>query len=330
MRPWFFQYLLCPSCGRELDMPSVVGRNGELTLQGDLVCLACRRAYPIVRGIPRFLLEKNYAIHGRTQKSFSYSWRRFSEIYANTHDFLDWLAPLEPADFRDKVVLDAGCGSGQHAAHVVAFGARAVVAFDISQSVDVALAHARGLENVLIVQADINHPPLRPVFELVYSIGVLHHLPDAAEGFAALARLVRPGGRLSVWVYGYEGTWIVRHIIDPVRRITSRLPVQFVFGLSIVLAMIFALLAKAIAQPLAASQCGRKVLSVIPLGTYLNYMARFPIPYLLNSVFDQLIAPITRYFRREDVDRWYRTAGLKEIAVTARNDMSWRGTGVRR
>ncbi len=38
-------------------------------------------------------------------------------------------------------------------------------------------------------------------FDLVYSLGVLHHLEDPLAGVRALAKLVRPGGELRLYVY---------------------------------------------------------------------------------------------------------------------------------
>src|SRR6478672_928673 len=38
-------------------------------------------------------------------------------------------------------------------------------------------------------------------FDLVFSIGVLHHSPDPRRAFAQVASKVKPGGRLAVWLY---------------------------------------------------------------------------------------------------------------------------------
>lgn len=65
------------------------------------------------------------------------------------------------------------------------------------------------------------------------------------------------------------------------------------------------------------------------MGRYMAYMSQFPFTYDFNSVFDQLIAPITQYFTRGDVEAWYGKAGLANVAITSRNGMSWRGSGVR-
>src|SRR5262249_17976329 len=80
-------------------------------------------------------------------------------------------------------------------------GAR-VVGVDLSSAVDKAAALSAGFPDVLIAQADLLDPPVAEgAFDLVYSIGVLHHTPDPRRAFAQIARRVKPGGRLAVGLY---------------------------------------------------------------------------------------------------------------------------------
>jgi hypothetical protein len=61
--------------------------------------------------------------------------------------------------------------------------------------------------------------------------------------------------------------------------------------------------------------------------TYLLYMSRFNFSHNFNSVFDQLIAPITHYYTEQEIANWFEESNLENIIVSSRNDMSWRGTG---
>ena len=40
--------------------------------------------------------------------------------------------------------------------------------------------------------------------DVVISIGVIHHLPDPEKGFRTLYSLLKPGGEIFIWVYGYS------------------------------------------------------------------------------------------------------------------------------
>jgi SAM-dependent methyltransferase len=111
-----------------------------------------------------------------------------------------------PAQMRDVLVLDAGCGNGSLSYGITQFGAE-VCAIDVSNSVESAHHYyrRRGAERLHFLQGDLTHPPFRPgCFAIVYSSGVLHHNPDTREAFGALVPCLAPGGRFYVWLYHRE------------------------------------------------------------------------------------------------------------------------------
>src|SRR5207245_1801248 len=105
------------------------------------------------------------------------------------------------------------------------WGAKDIVAVDFSDAVYPAQERVGRLANAHVIRADILRLPLRRTFDLGYSVGVLHHLPDPAAGFHALAGHVKPGGSVLAWVYGAENNeWITR-VVSPIReKVASRLP----------------------------------------------------------------------------------------------------------
>ena len=81
-----------------------------------------------------------------------------------------------------------------------------------------------GLPDVCIAQADLLDLPLPDgAFDLVFSIGVLHHTPDPRRAFAQIARKVKPGGRLAVWLYR-KNTPPQEWLNSGLRCLTTRLP----------------------------------------------------------------------------------------------------------
>ena len=94
-------------------------------------------------------------------------------------------------------VLDAGCGTGE----ALGWLAAAVSPGGVAVGVDLAAQHLRGARAVradaLLLQADLRRPPLASAsFDAVWSVNTVHHLKDPLAGVRALARLLRPGGRL--------------------------------------------------------------------------------------------------------------------------------------
>jgi SAM-dependent methyltransferase len=109
-----------------------------------------------------------------------------------------------------KLVLDAGVGAGRYTDVASRWGAD-VVAVDLSFAVEAAQRNFGVRKNVWIAQADIGSLPFRDgSFDVIFSIGVLHHTPDTRAYFAKLVPLLKPGGVIAIWVYPRQGDYIVR------------------------------------------------------------------------------------------------------------------------
>jgi SAM-dependent methyltransferase/uncharacterized protein YbaR (Trm112 family) len=323
VKPAALDFLACPRCAAGLRADARTSEGAEI-LDGDLACTGCATRFPIVRGVPRFAGELGSA-EAATAAAFGYEWTRYSELAARyRQQFLDWIRPVEPAFLAGRTVLEGGCGKGRHTAVVAELGARAVIAMDLSDAVDAAFENTRHLVNVHVVQADLNHPPVRRVFDYAFSIGVLHHTPDPERGFRALVSRLVPGGAISAWVYGREGNgWIV-HIVSPVReRVTTRLPHRVLDALAGALTVPLFLATRLLYGPTRETALGRR----LPYAPYLGYIAPFPFREQRSIVFDHLVAPIAFYLRRDEVAGWFDRAGLTDVRIEHHNANSWRGFG---
>jgi ubiquinone/menaquinone biosynthesis C-methylase UbiE len=107
------------------------------------------------------------------------------------------------ADWSGKDVLEAGCGIATDGINFARHGAR-YTGIDFSDSA-VELARRRfALEGVpgQIIQASVTELPLTDESQdLVYSNGVIHHIPDTQGTIDEMYRVLRPGGRALVMVY---------------------------------------------------------------------------------------------------------------------------------
>lgn len=294
-------------------------------MEGELECTGCARTYPIIRGVPRILpshlIDPEW--HARTIVRFGKEWQLFSEVELPFYEkqFLSFIHPVQPSFFEGKVVLDAGCGKGRHVRLAARWGARVVLGIDLSEAVEVSFAHTHHLPNVHIIQGDIFHLPLQPgKVDYAYSVGVIHHTPDPARAIQSIARILKKGGALSVWVYGRENNGWIIYLINPLRRfITSRLPSSVLMVISFILAIPLYLLSRTLYR-------GRLFKSILPYFDYIHHLSEFSFREIHSIVYDHLTPSIAFYLSREEFQSYWRKAGI-EPELHWRNRNSWCGFG---
>lgn len=318
MRLHLVAWLACPCCGADLKFSALEmhPRLQDDVEAGELSCTACPRKYPIRGGIPRLRPPEDVpAAAAKTRESFGYEWLRYpGSRPVDEPTFLEETM-LKREDFKDKLVLDAGCGMGRYAAVARSFGAE-VVAADMSDSLIRVAERAKDDPKLHPVECDLLRPPFKKaVFDLGYSQGVLHHTADTKTAFLAVAALIKPGGKLSVWLYGKAGRfadfatnpirpgrewvvahrrlawWIVlvRHILsDTIRVFTTRLPVTLVYALC---------------YPLT-------LLGMIPGVKYLTFSVDPDFQARLIENFDWISPPYQWHHTKEELQRWFWDAGF--------------------
>jgi SAM-dependent methyltransferase len=298
-------------------------------MEGNLRCTSCAASFRITAGIPRFAnLEHVESDKRATAANFGWQWQHFTqEDQRYAEQLLGWLAPVTAEFFRDKVVLEGGCGKGRHTQLAARWGARDVIGIDLSVAVEIAFAATRSLPNAHIIQADIYHLPLARKFDYAFSIGVLHHLPDPRGGFISLASKVKPGGEVSAWIYGAENNeWITR-FVNPVREnITSRLDRRALLQLSKIPAAALFLATKLVYGPL--NRNGSSFSKYLFYNDYLTALAKFGWREQHTIVFDHLVAPTAFYISRDEFETWWRDIGASEVMISWHNKNSWRGKGI--
>ena len=145
-------------------------------------------------------------------------WRRSSvRPLGRLVDYLADMPGFVPsAEWRDPPrVLVAGCGTGQQPIDAaLAFPAASVVAIDLSRtSLAYAVRQAIDLnveDRIHFAQGDLLHlDELEERFELVESVGVLHHMDDPVEGWRTLRRRLRAGGAMRIGLYSEKARALV-------------------------------------------------------------------------------------------------------------------------
>jgi SAM-dependent methyltransferase len=179
--------------------------------------------------VPRFVTaETSYA------ESFGIQWQRY-EVQRPPEDRAVFLAKtgFGPDDLDGRFVLDAGCGSGRYATVAASCGAH-VAAVDVTAAVERARLTCADRPTVQVVQADLLRLPFgSATFDTIYSIGVLHHTADTRAAFDALVRVLKPGGRLAIWVYR-RNAWLQERVNGVLRAVARRLSDRALHRLAVV------------------------------------------------------------------------------------------------
>jgi SAM-dependent methyltransferase len=246
---------------------------------------------------------------GSIEKKFGYEWDLYREIIPlHEQQFVEWIQPVPLALFRDKTFLDAGCGIGRNSLWALRAGAAAGHAFDYDErTTRIARENLKSFPNCTIGYQSIYDLAFREAFDVVFCIGVLHHLREPERAVKRLVEAVKPGGTLILWVYAREGNERYLRIADPVRRaITSRLPLP---------------LTRAVATALTA--CLKLYLVPQHRDPYLSRLKQRSFRHLEAMVFDQLIPPVSHYWTREEALALLDRQPVDIVCVTHTNGISW-------
>ena len=290
-------FLACPSCGKDLLL-DIHKKNTEVE-EGILRC-GCGKSYAVINNVPRFVDGDTYL------KNFSLQWQLHSKTQLDTElsdvserDFIKKTG-LRKEDVKGKLVLDVGCGMGRFMDVVEKWGGQ-VIGIDLSYSVESAFDNLGRKEKVHIIQADASDLPFREeTFDIIYSIGVLHHAPDCKKAFLNLPRYLKANGYLCTWVYSnYDKPRAF--MSDKIRIITTKIPKRLLYYLCFLSVPLY-------------------FLYRIPV---VGHVARVLFPISMRPKWDWRVLDTFDWYspkyqskhRYPEVFSWFKEAGLKNIEL---------------
>jgi len=287
--------LQCLDCQAKLQG----GANG-------LVCPNCRRQYPMLNGVLRFVDAQNYA------GSFGFQWKLYSRTQLDdassqrSERAFRRRTGFRPEDLAGKLVLDVGCGMGRFAEVATRWGAH-VVGIDLSLASEVA---AKNLSDrtAVIFQADVFKLPFAAEsFDYIYSIGVLHHTPDCEQAFKTLPKLLKPGGRIAIWLYSSYNPWY--RMSDVYRNWTRRMAPEKLHKLCGVVVPLYDMHQLLKKIPLVGKPASRALAWAIPMSHNAD-----PTWRVLDT-FDWYSPWYQSKHTYEEVFRWFESCGLEDLRV---------------
>ena len=198
-------------------------------------------------------------------------------------------------------------------------GAGKVLAIEPSAAYEVLLRNTRAIaERLGYLHATGAEIPAGEDLDYIFSIGVIHHIPDPAPTIDAAFQALRPGGKLLIWLYGREGNEFYLSLVTPLRWLTTRLPSKVVLGLAWLMWL-----------PLIAYIQAARVLP-LPMRDYARgLLKRLTHRQLVATIYDQLKPTYARYYTRDEAQELLQRAGFADVKSHHRHGYSWLFCGTR-
>lgn len=252
----------------------------------------------------------------RTIEDFGDQWTRYTDnsgYYGSDSLFDDLVSPLlSPEVVSGKRVADIGSGTGRIVDMLLSAGAEHVTAIEPSRAFEVLSRRFKDSNHVVCHQVTGDRVSQLGTFDAVFSIGVLHHIPEPLPVARSAYRALRPGGFFVAWLYGKEGNTAYLAFVTPLRAFTKKLPDTLLRGTVRLLDF--------------------------PLSVYIHLCRLLPLPlrdYMRNVIgkmapdkrrliiFDQLNPAYAKYYTRDEAYRLFADAGFDEIQLHHRHAYSW-------
>lgn len=258
----------------------------------------------------------------RTIKDFGEQWIQYSDnqgFYGSVDLFSDIIFPfLKPEEIRGCRVADIGSGTGRIVNMLLQAGAKHIIAVEPSEAFEVLCHNIMEPEKVACLKITGDQLPAYGDLDYVFSIGVLHHIPDPAPVIRAAFKALRPGGHFIVWLYGKEGNSLYLSLIRPLRILTKRLP-----------HFMLALFVQIIYWPLVLyiKSCHRLAL---PLRGYmLSVLERMSPQKRRLIIYDQLNPSYTKYYMRQEAEKLLLDGKFENVRLYHRHGYSWTVVGTK-
>ena len=260
----------------------------------------------------------------KTVDSFGEEWNRFAsftdeQIKTAGNQYFDIVT--EKMLNATSTVLDIGCGTGRWS-KFISPRVKFVEAIDPGEAVKAAQAFTKPCGNVHITQAGFGGIPFeKGSFDFVFSLGVVHHLPDTQAAIREAAEMVKPQGWLLLYIYyalDHRGGFFkfIFSCADLLRKLISKFPKGLKFFTCELIAIFiygpFILLTKFV------KLFGGNAWKKIPL----SYYAGQPWRISRNDALDRFGTPLEKRFSKKEIETMLVNSGLRNICFSE-NEPYW-------
>lgn len=265
-----------------------------------------------------------------TVKSFGEEWNAFHSFDRNEIKKIgdEYFDIINHEMLNEKsAVLEVGCGSGRFVWYLKD-RVKYIVGLDPSDAIYAADNLIGKDENVILVKASASSIPFEnECFDFVYSIGVLHHIPDTAKAMRDCVAKLKPGGYFLTYLYyNLDNRGAAFRLLfnasNVLRKRIATLPTSLKKAVCDVLALTVYMPFVLTGRALKLFGVPKQVREKMPLHAYENrsfYIIR-------NDALDRFGTPLEQRFTKPQIEAMMKDAGLTDI-VFSNNIPYWHAVG---
>ncbi len=170
-----------------------------------------RRAQMILRHVSAPMIH-DLPFADQTRKSFDFQWDKVprgrfmldnEKFREDATGYVCQFTQLPAEWFKDKDVVDIGCGQGRYSWAMLKLGARVLSVDQSDYGLKRTAEACKEYKHHRTLNANVLDPlPISDKYDLVWSFGVIHHTGDTYKAFKNIVPLVKNGGYLFLMIYG--------------------------------------------------------------------------------------------------------------------------------
>lgn len=253
----------------------------------------------------------------KTIADYSIQWTRYrdnSGYYGSLVLLQDIFGPLLlTGDIENKKVCDIGSGTGRIVNMLLDAGAKHVIAVEPSDAFKVLEINTLPRKEKVTLMNDVGESlPAGKDIDFIVSFGVIDHIYDPMPTMKSAYRALKPGGKILIWIYGYEGNQLYLFIFKPIRYITKILPDKAL-----------ALFCKLLCYAAEAYGFICRFLP-LPLQSYFrNQFMKLDHQKRELTIYDQLKPAYAKYYRKKEAIDLLSGSEFINIKTYHRHGYSW-------
>ena len=261
-------------------------------------------------------------IRDKTIRDYNDQWKlqgELNEDYWASDDILfDQFANLFSAnEVKDKIIADIGAGTGRVVKTLLKYNPKKVYAIEPSYTgVNHISNNLKKYSNLKIVQSDGLKFKTSELCDVIFSLGVIHHIKNPIDILKNIRSNLKPKGKIVIWVYGYENNMLYICIYKILSLFTQKLPDKALYK--------FASLLNIIIQPYIYL-C--KFINLPMKNYWLKVFNKCGWQKRKDMIFDQLNPSYAKYYKKNEIEKELLDAGFVNLKFHHRHNYSWTVVG---